>query len=64
MNPDVKHNSCSCVEEKQKITEGRFHKEEKTQEQRKAELKDKMNKMEKQLNEIAVSAFPNEKVYD
>ena len=57
MNPDPKHNRCDCTEEIPQIPVGEFHKETKTAEQKKLELEDKMEKMQKELNKVSVSCW-------
>ena len=54
LNPDSKFNKCQCPETFPQIPVGEFQKEAKTNEQKKADLQDKMEKMQKELEKVSV----------
>nr|CAB3263903.1 MORC family CW-type zinc finger protein 2 [Phallusia mammillata] len=53
MNPDLKHNKCQCPEETSQIPIGEFQKETKTVEQKRTDLEDKMEKMQREYEKVA-----------
>ena len=55
LNPDAKCNKCQCPESFPQIPVGEYQKEAKTSEQKKADLQDKMEKMQKELEKVSVS---------
>jgi len=55
LNPDSKFNKCQCPETFPQIPVGEFQREAKTNEQKKADLQDKMEKMQKELEKVSVS---------
>ena len=55
LNPDSKFNKCQCPETFPQIPVGEFQREARTNEQKKADLQDKMEKMQKELDKVSVS---------
>lgn len=53
MNPDRQHGTCNASEEVQKIPEGSYKKEVKSAEQKKQELAQRIEKMERKLTKVS-----------
>nr|XP_002131683.1 MORC family CW-type zinc finger protein 2 [Ciona intestinalis] len=53
MNPDTQHNRCQCPEEVSQVPTGEFHKDTKSTEQKRNDLEEKMEKVQRELDKVS-----------